>query len=185
MQDIFLWGGGAKYFFLGAEIPTKFLSGVGVWGGLKIKWERCRFGRSQMNLLHCVFLVKPQSPNGKKKARVCTKSGVLADSRKKGGFPHFLALFLESAENPLLAQINVFAVWALRLDRTCTTLTRKILQQNSVRAAGREQETGSAAERTSEGSPEEATAGDEAPMLSIYSTEDSQSRHRSGVCVCV
>ena len=40
----------------------------------------------------------------------------------KRGFLHFLALFLESAETPLFGQINVFAVWALRLDRQYTTL---------------------------------------------------------------
>ena len=39
----------------------------------------------------------------------------------KCGFPHFLALFLESAETPLFVQINVFAVWALRLDRKYTS----------------------------------------------------------------
>ena len=42
--------------------------------------------------------------------------------RKKCGFPHFLALFLESAETPLFLQINVFAVWALRLDRKYTIM---------------------------------------------------------------
>ena len=36
-------------------------------------------------------------------------------------FVHFLALFLESAETPLFVQINVFAVWPLRLDRKYTT----------------------------------------------------------------
>ena len=41
--------------------------------------------------------------------------------RKKCGFPHFLALFLESAETPLVLQIHVFVVWALRLDRKHTT----------------------------------------------------------------
>ena len=80
------------------------------------------------------------------KTLICTKSGVSADSRKsakicaksaenrtfcansahflrkKCGFPHFLALFLESAETPLFVQINVFAVWALRLDRKYTKL---------------------------------------------------------------
>ena len=40
---------------------------------------------------------------------------------KKCGFPHFLALILESAGTPLFVQINVFAVWALRLDRKYTT----------------------------------------------------------------
>ena len=35
-------------------------------------------------------------------------------------FLRFLALFLESAETPLFVQINVFAVWALRLDRKYT-----------------------------------------------------------------
>ena len=76
------------------------------------------------------------------KTLVCTKSGVSADSRKsakkcgkphfyrkkcallckKCGFPRFLALFLESAETPLFVQINVFAVWALRLDRKYTRI---------------------------------------------------------------
>ena len=37
-------------------------------------------------------------------------------------FTHFLALFLESAETPLFVQINVFAVWPLRLDRKYTIL---------------------------------------------------------------
>ena len=89
----------------------------------------------------CVFPVEPQSPNGKNINQVCTKSGVSADSRKSAKkcgephflhtfyaksavfrtFPHFLALFLESAETPLFVQINVFAVWALRLDRKYTT----------------------------------------------------------------
>ena len=79
------------------------------------------------------------------KTVICTKSGVSADSRKsaeKCGEPHFLrkkctksaqkvrfsalfahfsALFLESAETPLFVQINVFAVWPLRLDRKYTT----------------------------------------------------------------
>ena len=35
-------------------------------------------------------------------------------------FRHFSALFLESAETPLFVQINVFAVWPLRLDRKYT-----------------------------------------------------------------
>ena len=35
-------------------------------------------------------------------------------------FHTFLALFLESAETPLSVQINVLAVWALRLDRKYT-----------------------------------------------------------------
>ena len=38
------------------------------------------------------------------------------------GFARFLALFLESAEAPLFVQINVFAIWALRLDRKYTKL---------------------------------------------------------------
>ena len=42
--------------------------------------------------------------------------------RKKCGKPHFLALLLGSAETPLFVQINVFAVWALRLDRKYTIL---------------------------------------------------------------
>ena len=37
-------------------------------------------------------------------------------------FRHFSALFLESAETPLFVQINVFAVWPLRLDRKYTSL---------------------------------------------------------------
>ena len=44
--------------------------------------------------------------------------------RKNGGFPHFLALFVESAGTPLFLQINVFAVWALRLDRKYTIQVR-------------------------------------------------------------
>ena len=78
---------------------------------------------------------------------ICTKSGVSADSRKsakKCGKPPFcvkkcalftqkvrfsalLALFLESAETPLFVQINVFAVWALRLDRKYTRLVSHLL----------------------------------------------------------
>ena len=74
------------------------------------------------------------------KTLICTKRGVSADSRKnakkcgknrtlrkkcallrkKCGFPHFLALFPESAETPPFVQINVFAVWALRLGRKYT-----------------------------------------------------------------
>ena len=46
----------------------------------------------------------------------CAKSAVLRT------FLHFLALFLESAETPLFVQINVFAVWPLRLDRKYTSL---------------------------------------------------------------
>ena len=37
-------------------------------------------------------------------------------------FLHFRALFLESVEAPLSVQINVFAIWALRLDRKYTKL---------------------------------------------------------------
>ena len=73
------------------------------------------------------------------KTLICTKSGVSADSRKSAEkcaksaekksaqkvrfsalFAHFSALFLESAETPLFVQINVFAVWPLRLDRKYT-----------------------------------------------------------------
>ena len=83
------------------------------------------------------------------KTWICTKSGVSADSRKSAEkcrkvrrtalfaqklykkcaksavlrtFRHFSALFLESAETPLFVQINVFAVWPLRLDRKYTIL---------------------------------------------------------------
>ena len=46
--------------------------------------------------------------------------------RKKCGslrtFRHFLTLFLESAETPPFVQINVFAVWPLRLDRKYTSI---------------------------------------------------------------
>ena len=66
------------------------------------------------------------------KTLICTKSGVSADSRKSAEkcaksavlrtFRHFSALFLESAETPLFVQINVFAVWPLRLDRKYTIL---------------------------------------------------------------
>ena len=82
------------------------------------------------------------------KTLICTKSGVSADSRKSAEkcrkvrrtalfahflytfcaksavlrtFRHFSALFLESAETPLFVQINVFAVWPLRLDRKYTS----------------------------------------------------------------
>ena len=47
----------------------------------------------------------------------CAKSAVLRT------FRHFSALFLESAEAPLFVQINVFAVWPLRLDRKYTNPT--------------------------------------------------------------
>ena len=43
-------------------------------------------------------------------------------SPQKCGFPHFLALFLESVETPIFVQINVYAVRALRLDRKYITL---------------------------------------------------------------
>ena len=46
----------------------------------------------------------------------CAKSAVLRT------FRHFSALFLESAETPLFVQINVFAVWPLRLDRKYTNV---------------------------------------------------------------
>ena len=54
------------------------------------------------------------------------KTALLAHfSRKMCGLPHFLALFLESAETPLFLQINVFAVWALRLGRNYTIQEQK------------------------------------------------------------
>ena len=83
------------------------------------------------------------------KALICTKSGVSAEGFpervpekcRKVRKPHFLriftyflqksavfrtfcaaALFLESAETPLFVQINVFVVWALRLDRKYTRI---------------------------------------------------------------
>ena len=87
----------------------------------------------------CVFPVEPQVPKGKninlhKKRgfRHCQKKcGKSVENRtfcvknaQKVWFasesPHFLALFLESAETPLFVQINVFAVWDLRLDRKYT-----------------------------------------------------------------
>ena len=49
--------------------------------------------------------------------------------RKKCRSPHFSALFRESAETPLLVQINVFAVWPLRLDRKYTQLKGKIVSE--------------------------------------------------------
>ena len=86
--------------------------------------------------------VEPQRPNGKninlhkkwgfrrfqKECRKVPKSAENRTScaffvhflRKKCGSPHFSALFLESAETPLFMQINVFAVWPLRLDRKYT-----------------------------------------------------------------
>ena len=51
----------------------------------------------------------------------CAKSAVLR------AFLHFSALFLESAETPLFVQINVFAVWPLRLDRKYTIADMKTL----------------------------------------------------------
>ena len=57
--------------------------------------------------------------------------------RKKGGSPHFSAIFLESAETPLFVQINVFAVWPLRLDRKYTTAVRlSFVQQCLKRVLG-------------------------------------------------
>ena len=85
-----------------------------------------------LELVRCVFPVEPQSPNGKninvhkkcgfrrfqKEHQKVRKTALFAHFlRKKCGFPHFLVLFLESAETTLFVQINVFAVWALRLDR--------------------------------------------------------------------
>ena len=90
--------------------------------------------------LSCVFPVEPQRPHGKninlhkkwgfrrfqkecRKVRrnrtFCAKSAVkiCAKSAVLRTFRHFSALFLESAETPLFVQINVFAVWPLRLDR--------------------------------------------------------------------
>ena len=91
----------------------------------------------------CVFPVEPQRPNGKninlhkkwgfrrecQKVRrtalfwrkKCTKNNA-QKVRFSALFAHFLALFLESAETPLFVQINVFAVWPLRLDRKYTIL---------------------------------------------------------------
>ena len=62
------------------------------------------------------------------KTLICTKSGVSAirerapKSAQKCTFRHFLALFLELAETPPFVQINVFAVWPLKLDRKYTSL---------------------------------------------------------------
>ena len=58
--------------------------------------------------------------------------------RKKCGSPHFSALFLESAETPLFVQINVFAVWPLRLDRKYTILIN-ICVFEAVGIVGREE----------------------------------------------
>ena len=85
----------------------------------------------------CVFPVEPQSPNGKN-INLHKKWGFrrFLKERQKCGKPHFFAIFctkkgrfyallglcLESAETPLFVQINVFAFWALRLDRKYTTL---------------------------------------------------------------
>ena len=91
-------------------------------------------------LSDCAFPVEPQSPNGKninlhkkwgfrrfQKERQKTENRTFCAKSahflcKKCAFLYFLALFLESAETPLFVQINVFAVWALRLDRKYTTL---------------------------------------------------------------
>ena len=75
-----------------------------------------RNGVSEAPKVFSTIPAEPQSPNGKsinlhKKCNFCVKSV------QKCGFAHFLlALFLESAVTPLLVQINVFAVWALRLE---------------------------------------------------------------------
>ena len=94
----------------------------------------------------CVFPVEPQRPNGKninlhKKWGFRRFQKECRKVREKCGeprflrifctlfaqkvrfsalFAHFSALFLESAETPLFVQINVFAVWPLRLDRKYT-----------------------------------------------------------------
>ena len=87
------------------------------------------------------------------KTLICTNSGVPADSKKSAQkvrrtalfvhflrkkvrfselFPHFLALFLGSAGTPLFVQINVFAVWALRLDRKYTIREYCFGKENSL-----------------------------------------------------
>ena len=65
--------------------------------------------------------IPERAPKSAENRTFCVKSA--QKMRKKCGFPHFWALFLESAETPLFLQINVFAVWALRLDRKYTSPT--------------------------------------------------------------
>ena len=122
------------------------------WPSFWSNFTRTRAGKANFTArhclnLHCVFPVEPQSPNGKninlhkkwgfrrfhkerrephflrKKCAFCTQ---------KVPFPHFLRLFLESAETPLFVQINVFAVWALRLDRKYTSFTHIFRYQASA-----------------------------------------------------
>ena len=106
------------------------------WSSLS--WFRCK-------LVYFLSSLRGQTA----KTLICTKSGASADSRKSAEkcrkarrtalfaqkvykkcaksavlrtFWHFSALFLESAETPLFVQINVFAVWPLRLDRKYTSV---------------------------------------------------------------
>ena len=46
--------------------------------------------------------------------------------------PLFWALFLGSAGTPLFVQINVFAVWALRLDRKIHNPDEKIIRTDPM-----------------------------------------------------
>ena len=59
----------------------------------------------------------PPIPERGPKKKVC----------KTAPFAHCLVPFLESAETPLFLQINVFAVWALRLDRKYTIPEKQAL----------------------------------------------------------
>ena len=121
-----------------AKMQASFLHPFS-YSSLRKRWTRAL---SVANLVY--FLSSSSSLRAQTaKTLISTKSGVSADSgksAKKCGephflrifyaesavfrtFPHFLALFLESAETPLFVEINVFAVWALRLDRKYTTPT--------------------------------------------------------------
>ena len=125
----------------------RFLRGKGFLGASSVRSQPStgwpRFGLVGVWIVYFLSSLRGQTA----KTLICTKSGVSADSRKSAEkcrkvrrtalfahflcifcaksavlrtFRHFLALFLESAETPLFVQINVFAVWPLRLDRKYT-----------------------------------------------------------------
>ena len=72
--------------------------------------------RALPNIVYFLSSLRAQTA----KTLIRTKSGVSADSRKSGkkcGKPHFLQKWRKPH---FFVQINVFAVWALRLDRKYT-----------------------------------------------------------------
>ena len=100
----------------GAQVPGK-----NPILGLRPKIEK---KRRKISVSTCVFPVEPQSPNGENtnlhKVGFPPIPGRAPISAQNRTFVHRLALFPESAETPVV-KINVFAVWALRLDRKYTT----------------------------------------------------------------